>query len=180
MQNKLRVIIAICFFTLSTIAQNTEWTVTSSAITFKIKNAGFTVDGDFKGLEAKINFDASKSFSNAIEATIDAKNINTGNNSRDNHLRKEEYFSVEKFPKIKLSGSTFTKQADGSFKGYFKLTLKGITKDMVIPFTFIEKENKATIEGELKLNRRDYGVGGSSIMMSDNVSLTIKTELEKK
>ena len=138
------------------------------------------VDGGFEGLSAKINFDAAKSYSNHIEASADAKTINTDNEGRDKHLKKEEYFSADKFPKISLSASTFAKQADGSFKGYFKLTLKGVTKDIVIPFTFIEKDNKATISGSFKINKRDYNVGESSLILSDNVIIDIELKLVKQ
>jgi len=177
---KIKLITAFCFIALINFAQNTEWSVTSSSIKFKIKNAGFTVDGTFGGLEARIIFDAAKSYSNSIESSIDAATINTDNGTRDKHLKKEEYFSVEKFPKIKLTASTFVKQADGSFKGYFKLIMKNITKDIVIPFTFVESANTAIIKGSFTLNRRDFGVGGSSIIMSDNPTVEIEVKLVKK
>lgn len=161
-------------------AQNTEWLVTTSKIMFKIKNAGFNVDGTFGGLKAKINFDASKSYSNTIEASVDAKTLNSGNSGRDGHLKKEEYFGVDKFPIISLNGTTFAKQPDGSFKGYFKLTLKNITKDIVIPFTFSEKEGKGTFKGGFTLNRLDYGVGSSSMILSNNANLTLEVNVIKK
>jgi len=74
--------------------QNTEWTVNSSTIKFKIKNAGFNVDGSFTGLTAKISFEADKAFGNSIDATINTNTINTGNGTRDKHLKKDEYFGV--------------------------------------------------------------------------------------
>ena len=138
------------------------------------------VDGEFGGLVAKINFDAAKSYSNHIEAEVESKTLNTDNDSRDKHLKKEDYFSVEKFPTISMSASTFAKQPDKSYKGYFKLTLKGVTKDIVIPFTFIESDNTAEIVGTFKFNRREYGVGESSIILSDNVTLMINVKLTKK
>ncbi len=177
---KLNLIIAFLFICIISNAQNTEWTVTSSAVKFKIKNAGFMVDGELGGLEAKINFDAAKSFSNSIEASVDVKTINTDSEGRDKHIKKEEYFSADKFPKINLSATTFAKQADGSFKGFFKLTIKGVTKDVVIPFTFTEKENNAVITGSFKINRRDYGVGDKSLILSDNVTINIEIKTVKK
>jgi polyisoprenoid-binding protein YceI len=167
----------ICNFLFS---QNTEWLVSSSKITFKIKNAGFTVDGDLSGLKAKINFDAAKSYSNSIEATVIAKTINTGNSLRNGHLRKEDYFGVDKFPIISIAGATFAKQADGSFKGYFKITIKNITKDAVIPFTFSEKDGNANFKGTFTINRLDYGVGESSMILSNNVTVTMDVNVIKK
>ncbi len=177
---KIKLTLVFCLIVMICLAQNSEWTVTSSTIKFKIKNAGFMVDGTFGGLEAKINFDATKSYSNSIEANIEAKTINTGNNSRDKHLKKEEYFSIEKYPKIILNASTFAKQPDGSFKGYFKLTIKSTTKDVVMPFTFSESNTSALIKGSFAINRIDYEIGESGLILSNNATISIEAKLTKK
>ena len=161
-------------------SQNTEWITTSSIITFKIKNAGFNVNGKFSGLKSKISFDASKSTGNSIEATLDAKTINTDNATRDGHLKKEEYFHADKFPLISISSQSFLKQSDGSFKGYFKLRLKGVNKDVIIPFIFSEKDGKGIFKGSFSIDRLDYGVGTSSMILSDNVTINLAVYVIKK
>lgn len=151
----------------------TEWKVTSSSITFKIKNAGFTVDGSFSGLTADIKLDAATSALGSIEASVDANTINTGIDLRDKDLKKEEYFNVKKYPKISMKSTLFAKDKDGTFIGYFKLTIKSVTKDVVIPFSFIETGNGAVFKGSFKINRRDYTVGGNSWILSDDVTINI-------
>lgn len=157
-------------------AQNQAWKVTNSKVTFKIKNAGLTVDGSFKGLEADIRFDPAKAYGNKIEASVDVKTINTSINSRDNHLKKEEYFDAENFPKITMKSSSFSKGDDGTFKGFFSLSIKGTTKTVPVIFTFAEANGKAIFSGTFQLNRLDYKVGESSWVMSDEVNITIVVE----
>jgi polyisoprenoid-binding protein YceI len=159
---------------------NTEWLVTSSSIKFKIKNARFNVDGTFEGLTAKIIFDEAKSFGNSIEATIDAKTVNTESKSRDGHLKKAEYFDVDKYAKISLKATVIGKEKDGSYKGYFKLTIKDKTKDVSIPFTFLVKENKGTLKGSFSINRTEFGVGGSSMILSNTATILIEVNVIKK
>jgi polyisoprenoid-binding protein YceI len=156
-----------------------KWQVGNSSVTFKIKNAGFIVDGSIVGLKANINFDAKKSYSNTIEATVDVKTITTNNSARDKHIRKPEFFDVEKYSTIALSSGTFAKQTDDSFKGYFKLIIKNVTKDVVIPFTFIEKESEAIFTGTFTINRLHYNVGESSLLLSNNVTIVIKLNVFK-
>jgi polyisoprenoid-binding protein YceI len=158
---------------------NTEWLVVSSSITFKIKNAGIVVNGSFIGLNAKINFDASKNVGNFIQASVDAKSIDTDNSTRNGHLKKEEYFNVEKYPKISLISTFFGKDKDG-FRGYFNLTIKDKTKQVAIPFTYIEKTGKAVFKGSFTINRLDFGVGQSSIILSDNVTVNIEVNVQKR
>lgn len=173
-------LLSLAFVAQTTSTQSQEWVVSSSIIKFKIKNAGITVDGTFSGLNAKIFFDGSKSFGNSIDATIDSKTVNTNSGSRDGHLKKAEYFDVNTFPTINMKATLFAKEKDGSFKGYFKLTLKGKTKDVIIPFTFIEKDGKAILKGSFTINRLDYGVGESSMILSDNAKIMIELNVTKK
>lgn len=181
--NRLLLIIATIFLTLTGFtykAQNTDWAVVSSNVSFKIKNAGFNVDGKFGALTATIVFDETKNSGNSIDATIDTKTINTGNGTRDGHLKKEEYFDVEKFPKIQMKATLFGKETNGTFRGYFKLKIKDKTKDVVVPFSFAQKDGKGTFKGTFIINRLDYGVGESSMILSDNATITIEVNVLKK
>ncbi len=152
---------------------NTAWKVKSSAITFKIKNAGITVDGSFTGLEADIKFNPLKPEEATITASVKTNTVNTGNDMRDEHIRKPEYFDAEKFPKITLQSVKIEKTGPITYKGLFKLTMKGVTKDVLIPFNFMKIPEKTEFKGTFSINRRDYGVGGNSISMADNVTLAL-------
>jgi len=166
--------IAFTFACLFANAQNKEWKVVSSSIKFKIKNAGFNVDGSFSGLDAKIIFDNNKIIGNSIEASLNAASINTNNGSRDGHLKKAEYFDVATFPKLTMAATLFGKDKEGGWRGYFKLTIKNKTKEIAVPFSFIEKDGKATIKGSFTINRLDFGVGESSMILSDYATISIE------
>jgi len=161
-------------------AQNQQWVIVSSNVAFKIKNAGFTVNGKFSGITGSIQFDATKTSGNKIEASIDANTINTDNSTRDGHLKKEEYFSVDKFQKISMATTTITKEANGQFKGLFTLSIKGISKIVSVLFTVTEQEGKAKFTGSFTINRLDYTVGSSSFILSDDVTINIDVTCVKK
>jgi polyisoprenoid-binding protein YceI len=170
----------IISLSLSGKAQNQTWNIVSSTISFKIKNAGFTVNGSFKGLDGTIEFDPAKNTGNKIEVSIDAKTIETGINLRDEHLRKEDYFSADKFPKISMRANAFTKTADGKFSALFTLSLKGTSTTLPLLFSFSGQDGKAIFTGTFKINRLDYHIGSSSIIMSDDVTISIELNCLKK
>ncbi len=181
--NRLVIIIGIVFFTLIGFtfrAQNNEWTQVSSTVSFKIKNAGFAIDGKFGVVTGTIFFDAAKNYSNSIDASIDSKSINTGNGKRDGHLKKKEYFDVDSYGKINMKATLFSKEKDGGYKGYFKLTLKNKTKDVLLPFSFNEADGKGVFKSVFTINRLDYGVGESSMILSDNATITMEINVVKK
>ena len=183
MVKRFKIIILSCilvFMSYFCKAQNQVWQVVSSKITFKIKNAGFMVDGKLGGLNANIQFDTSKDFGNKIEASIDASTISTGITARDNHLKKEEYLYIDKYPKISMISSSITKESDGKFKGLFNLSLKGITKIVPIIFTISQQSDKTVFSGNFSINRRDYSVGSSNLILSDDVTIYLEVSCIKK
>jgi len=177
-----KILLSILFIVIVLLgkAQNQEWTIVSSDVSFKIKNAGFTVKGKFGNATGTIQFDPTKTSGNKMEVSMDANTINTDNNTRDGHLKKEEYFSAEKSPKISMSTTTITKETDGKFKGLFILTIKGISKIVPVLFSFTEQGANAKLSGSFKINRLDYTVGSSSFIMSDDVNVSIEVTCSKK
>lgn len=151
----------------------THWKVSTSSVTFKIKNLGLTVDGSFGGLISDIQFDAANYLNSSIESSIDVNTLSTRIDLRNKDMKKEEYFNAPVYPQITLKSTSFSKENDGTFIGSFKLTMKRISKNVIIPFSYSEKENTAVFKGSFSLNRRDYSVGGNSWTMSDSLRVSL-------
>ncbi len=146
-----------------------ELTVASADINFKIKNAGFYVNGSFSGLLATIKFDDKNLKESSFEATINTKSIDTDNTLRDIHLRTSEYFDVEKYPHITMKSNEIMRSVSGNFTANFDVIIKDKTKKILVPFFF--KNN--TFSAKITLNRRHFGVGGSSFLLSDEVIVSL-------
>jgi len=107
--------------------------------------------------------------------SVDVNTVNTGITSRDSHLKKEEYFDVAKYPTLNFVSSTVSKTSEGySVTG--NLTIKGTTKQVVIPFTVTTAGNGYLFEGNFTLDRRDYKVGGGSMVLGNEVKVTLKVQ----
>lgn len=150
--------------------------VKSSTITFKIKNFGSYVEGFFKGFEGKIYFSSENLAQSNIEASVKAETINTGNKARDNHLRKSDYFDVAQYPQITMKSKRFAHSQSGDFIGYFDLRIKNKTQEIKLPFSYKTHGNVGIFKGNFTINRRDFGVGGNSMVLGDMVIVTIEIE----
>lgn len=150
-----------------------------SEITFSIKNFGIGTGGNFKGLEGTIEFDKANPGKTVFDVSVDAGKVNTDNNTRDEHLRKEEYFDAEKFPKITFKSDKVISKGSG-FSVSGKLTIKGTTKDISFPFTVSAKDDGYLFAGSFDINRRDFKVGGNSMVLGDKVTVKLSVFARKK
>lgn len=152
-----------------------------SSVTFVIKNFGLGVDGFFKNLQGSIKFNPNNPEAAIFIVTVDAATINTDNSSRDNHLKKTEYFDAAKYPKISFSSDKIEKTATvGLYVVKGKFTVKGISKSISIPFSVIAQNGGYLFNGKVVLNRRDFKVGGNSMVLSDNLTLTLNVFTQKE
>jgi polyisoprenoid-binding protein YceI len=156
------------------VGQNWKIAESKSKITFKIKNSGLTVDGSFGGMNGEIIFDPKALATASFKINVPVSTINTGIDSRDKHLKKDEYFDVVKYPNMQFVSTSVKATATG-YELTGTLTIKGKSKVVTIPFTFKQFSSSSLFEGTLSVNRLDYGVGSSSWMLSDtaNISLSV-------
>ena len=173
---KILPLIAILFFITGAFAQVK---VTKAKITFQIKNLGINTGGSFGAMQANVQFDPAHLNASTIEASADVNSINTDNDTRDEHLRSDEFFDSARFPKIIMRSVSFKHKSGNNYSGQFNLTMKDHTKALDIPFTYIDNGNSATFKGSFKLNRLDFGVGGSSLVLSNDVTVSIEVETAK-
>ena len=160
-------------------AQQYQTADDKSTVKFSIKNFGINVGGSFKGLTGDIDFDKANPDKAVFNVSIDAATVNTDNDSRDNHLRKAEYFDVTNHPKITFkSDKVSAKGSDFTVSG--QLTIKGVTKAISIPFKAQPKDDGYIFDGSFQLNRRDFKVGGNSVVLGDNVTVTLSVFARKK
>ncbi|HVW62935.1 MAG TPA: YceI family protein [Puia sp.] len=152
----------IQLLTAAAFAQQYKVTDDGSSIKFRIKNFGIETGGSFTGLQGSVRHDPNDLSKDSIDLSVDANSIDTDNNMRDSHLRKEEYFDVEHYPRIRFVSTGVTVDKNAHFTARGRLTIKNTTQEVSIPFMAIPKDSGYIFTGEFKLNRKDYKVGGSS------------------
>jgi len=163
---------------MSSVGQTLSPNDDESRITFKIKNFGATAEGSFKGLQGKIQFDPVNLSKALFDVSIDANTISTGIGLRDNHLRKKEYFDVKSYPRIRfISSHILSSSKPGEFIITGNLTIKDITKEISFPFTY---SHDNVFKGQFQIDRRDYGVGGNSISLADELTVHLNVIVKKE
>src|SRR3954471_4638324 len=160
-----------CFVMLSSFALLTLKPVDSNnAVTFVIQNFVIDTKGEFKGLKGSIQWNEENPTASTINVSVNANTINTNIESRDKELKDETYFSTDKYPLISFVSTGIT-TSNGSYKATGSLTLKGVSKTISFPFTATKTANGYLFSGSFTINRLDYGVGKSSMVLGDDVDI---------
>lgn len=171
MITRLFLIFVATSISLFTTAQTLTPTDEGSKVSFTIKNMGINVEGSLSGLKGKINFDPKKLSSSAFNVSVDVSTINTNNEKRDAHLLKSDFFDEAKYPEISIKTTSIQAKANNVYFAKATLIMHGVSKN--IQFDFIAKPNSNGYHftGGFSINRLDYGVGGTSMTMSDKVNI---------
>jgi polyisoprenoid-binding protein YceI len=177
-------------------AQAMRWTIDAghSAAHFSVRHMIVSnVKGQFDGPVGTATFDPKDLSTLHVDATIDARSINTRNPDRDTDLRSELFFDVAKHPRITFTSRTVTVVGPGKLKVAGDLTMRGVTKPIVLDVDGPTPEIK-DIWGNLRigatasttLDRREFGLvynrllEGGGAVVGDQISISIDLEMTRK
>lgn len=171
-------------------AIKTKWNVDTShsEVGFKVKHMMIsTVKGAFEKFDAFAETE-SDDFKNAkFEFSAQVNSINTKNDDRDTHLKSEDFFNAEKYPKLTFTSTSF----DGN-NIVGDLTIKDVTKEVTLNTDFngvaVDPygQTKAGFEISGKIKRKDFGLSwnavteAGSIVVSDTIQFAIDLQFIKQ
>ena len=156
-----------------------------SHIGFAIDFLGLsTVHGAFNDYTATILYDEAHPERSSATIIIDVVSIDTGSQFRDRDLKSAKFFDVEKFPEMRFQSTRVEAKGNNHFLVHGNLTIKDVTKEIVIPMTrTITRRPDAAWgniriggNGGLLIHRKEFHVdGGESFnMLTDDVNIELE------
>lgn len=147
-----------------------------SFLKFELSHMKFsTIQGEFTGMTGDAFFSPTDLSSSSLDVCLDSKSVSTNDENRDETLNSEEYFHTSYYPEIcfKSSKFQFTK---GQFEVVGILTMRGVSKEVTIPFERHDDKFTATFT----IKRLDYGIGSETgcFFLGNDVDLSIACYLE--
>ncbi len=135
-----------------------------SAVHWQIQDDRYTIkfdtkkaSGTIQGLKGTIQFDSTDLAHSSMQVTVDVNTLNTGNNLKNQHAKARDYFNAEQYPTIGFATSSISKTETG-FLASGNLTIKDISREVAIPFAFIQKEGEGRFEGSFTFDTEDFGL----------------------
>ena len=140
------------------------WTVdpAKSTLGFSGTQTGEGFSGTFKTWTGTIDYDPAHPEAAHVLINIDAASAATGDPQRDEAMPGEDWFDAAKAPKATFEATGFTPKGGDAFETTGKLMLRGIAKDVTLPFSLKLDGDTAHAVGKANLVRTTWGVGQGS------------------
>lgn len=170
----------VAAFLLPTPVLAASWTVdpSSSRLGFAGKQGGTAFEGRFKSWSATIDFDPAAPESGKAVVTIDMASASTGDPQKDGALPQPEWFNAAKTPQARFEATSFRPKGGNAYEAVGTLTIRDVSKPVVLPFTLDIQGDTAKAKGKLDLVRTDYGVGQGPWASGQAVALEVSVVID--
>jgi polyisoprenoid-binding protein YceI len=141
-----------------------------SRITFTSRQMGVPVDGGFSRFTARLHFDPAAPAAAAARIEIQLASIDTGSAEANAEVVGKEWLDVQAFPTAVFESSGVTALGGDRFAAAGRLTIKGKTRNLNAPFSFLELGGQGVFDGEFVIRRLDFGIGEGAWSDLDTVA----------
>jgi polyisoprenoid-binding protein YceI len=154
----------------------TKWSMqpARSTLTFVGTQAGAKFEGKFDQFAADIRFDPRDLATSRFDVTIDLNSVNTQDSERDDTLKGPDLFATAQWPQGKYVADKFTARGGAKFTASGKLTLRNVTRDVPIEFTFEPAEGGTWLKGSTTIKRMDFGIGQGEWQDTEQVANAVE------
>jgi polyisoprenoid-binding protein YceI len=186
--------VAIICSALGAVAQSWSLDRSHSSVNFAIDHMVISeTAGKFDKFDVQATSSAEDFSDLKLKLTIDAASVNTDDNGRDEHLRNEDFFNVEKYPSIVFEATEFKKVKGKNYALRGNLTMHGVTKPVTLSCTYggtIKDpwgKTRAGFKVSGTIDRFEFGMNygkdqpmeGGGLAVGKDVRLTASVELVK-
>ncbi|KTT40677.1 polyisoprenoid-binding protein [Pseudomonas oryzihabitans] len=148
-----------------------------SSVDFTYEQMGVSMDGHFKKIQGEVSFDPAKPERAKAVLDVDLTGIDTGSPENDEEVTGKSWFNTASFPQAHFELTKLTPKGGNNYEAAGKLSIKGVSKDIVAPATFAEQGNTGVFEGTFVLKRGDYAIGEGEWSSFDVVANDIKIKV---
>jgi polyisoprenoid-binding protein YceI len=149
-------------FAIAASAHAVEYTqvqADQSRIAFGYQQMGVSMDGAFKEFSSQLRFDPAAPQAASATIEVELASIDTGSDEGDEEAARKTWFNTKDFPTARFESTGVKALGGNKYEVAGKLTIKGTTRDVVVPATFAEQGKAGVFEGSLTIKRGDFSVG---------------------
>jgi polyisoprenoid-binding protein YceI len=130
-----------------------------SEIVFTTRQMGVPVEGRFGRFSAQIALDPRQPAGGRVAFIIDTGSARFGSAETDAEVPKPEWLNVARFPQAGFESTAIKALGGGRFEVAGKLSIKGSTRNIVVPVSVLQSGATSTATGTFTIQRLAFKVG---------------------
>ncbi len=134
-----------------------------------------TVKGRFRSMEGSITLYEERPERSSVVATIDVASVDTAEPDRDAHLRSDDFFNAERFPKMTFRSTRVELQGEDRARVYGDLTIRDVTREVALDVEFEGRakdpwgNERIGFSAATELNRKKFGLRWNQVLETGGV-----------
>jgi polyisoprenoid-binding protein YceI len=160
--------------------------VNHSTLDFSVRHFGVTrIRGVFNEWSGTIVWNDADLTKSSVAVVVQTASVDTRNNRRDGDLRSDNFFDAERYPAIVLRSTGIETAGDG-YVMHANLTIRDLTKEVIIPFEFLGEQEvrgrRIFAAGSFTIKRSEWNLARENRLaqalsvVSDEVELELEIE----
>jgi polyisoprenoid-binding protein YceI len=133
-----------------------------SVIVFRVKHMDVGMFyGRFNGPQGTFTYDEQDPSKSSFQVSVKAKDFDSGNAKRDEHVRGPDFLNAKEFPNVTFKSNSVKPAGDNKLEVSGELTMHGQTKPVTATLEKIGAANgRVGFEGVFDIKRSDFGIKG--------------------
>ncbi|GAA3500151.1 YceI family protein [Streptomyces prasinosporus] len=165
------------------------WTVdpAHSSVAAVAQHLGISsVRGRFTDFSAVLEIAPDEVSGSRVEAVIRAASIDTGNGTRDAHLRSADFLDVERHPEITYRSTGLTAAGSDRWTVHGELTMRGVVRPVDLDLAYLGTGpdpwggTRAAFRATAELRREDFAMNYNQVLRAGVAAIgtTLRVELD--
>jgi polyisoprenoid-binding protein YceI len=152
-----------------------SWSVdaANSKLGFRGTMNGDAFNGVFRRWNAQIAFDPKNLAASKAAVTVEVASAVTGDADRDQAMPTADWFSASAQPRASFVATAFKDLGGGKYQASGDLTIRGVKRPVVLPFTLAISGDTARMNGAVVINRTAFGIGQGQWKTGDVVATEV-------
>ncbi len=155
-----------------------------SSVVAVSKQMGVPVEGVFRRFTAQVSFDPAKPAEGRASVEIDIASFDLGAEDFNRETVRKEWFDAARYPKASFVTTAIRPAGAGKYEAAGKLTIKGVTREVVAPVNLKAEGGRQVFEGVLPIKRLQFNIGEGewkdTATVADDVQIRFRIVAAKK
>lgn len=157
-----------------------EWVTDSenSRLEFVASYTGVEMPGSFDRFAVVLRFDPRMPGDGSLVVTVDVASVDMGGDDMNQAVTGDAWFDVGAFASASFSSEDISMVGEGRYAAAGTLELKGVRKAVTVPFVWKDEAGRASMQGELILQRLDFNIGTGTWSATDEVAGDVRVRFD--